>query len=134
MRQAILGYDNCRVDDLKHMLGFTHTGLIGQLLIVRNISFILMPYILLESFNSLHNKYASKSYYYGYQRFLNCIILIVVFRPSGMMARAALAALDWNSNLLREQVIKNQKPSHIFKNVLQQRISFSFIPSFHHFY
>ena len=29
---------------------------------------------------------------------------MVSFRPSGMMTRAALAALDWNSNLLRDQV------------------------------
>lgn len=43
---------------------------------------------LIESFNALHNKYANKNFFY---------------QPSGMCIRAALAALDWNCNLKREQ-------------------------------
>ena len=31
VKAAILGHDNCRIADLEHMLGFTHTGLIGKL-------------------------------------------------------------------------------------------------------
>ena len=30
IRAAIVGKDNCRLDDLPHMLGFTHTGSIGK--------------------------------------------------------------------------------------------------------
>ena len=43
---------------------------------------------LIESFNALNNKYANKNYFYP---------------PSGMFTRAALTALDWNSNLKRNQ-------------------------------
>ena len=45
VKQAILGHENCRIKELDHMLGFTHTGLI-------------------ESWNALNNKYANKNYYY----------------------------------------------------------------------
>lgn len=42
----------------------------------------------IENWNSLHNKYANKNYQYGYR---------------GMLVRAALSALDHNSNCDREQ-------------------------------
>ena len=62
--RAIAGKDNCRIKELEHMLGFTHTGLI-------------------ESWNALNTKYASKDVYYS---------------PIGMFVRAALTSIDWNSN------------------------------------
>ena len=30
VRSALVGKDNCRIDDLPHMVGFTHTGSIGR--------------------------------------------------------------------------------------------------------
>ena len=40
-----MGFDNCRVNDLKHMLGFTHTGLIGELINFQNFNIILLLYL-----------------------------------------------------------------------------------------
>ena len=45
VRQAIMGHDRSRFNDLQYMLRFTHTGQI-------------------ESWNALHNKYANKNYFY----------------------------------------------------------------------
>ena len=63
VRDALLGHDKCRVRELQHMLGFTHTGLIGRTCYISNmISFRFSP----ESWNALNNKYANKHFYYGY--------------------------------------------------------------------
>jgi hypothetical protein len=83
VKQAILGHENCRIKELDHMLGFTHTGLV-------------------ESWNALNNKYANKNFYY---RFFLLILSKLYFSPSGMFSRAALTAIDWNSNLNRNQVL-----------------------------
>ena len=34
IRSAILGKANCRIQELPHMLGFTHTGPIGIMIII----------------------------------------------------------------------------------------------------
>ena len=47
VKQAILGHENCRIKELDHMLGFTHTGLV-------------------ECWNALNNKYANKNFYYRF--------------------------------------------------------------------
>ena len=69
VRFFLRGYDDCRLKDLPNMIGFTHTGSI-------------------ESWNSLHNHYCSKSFSWS---------------PSAMFTRAALAAIDYNCNLDRQQ-------------------------------
>lgn len=67
LEKALKGANNSRLEDLPMMVGFTHTGDI-------------------ENFNSLHMKYASKTFTYSHE---------------GMLARAALAALDHNANVGR---------------------------------
>ena len=64
IRSAVLGKDNCRVADLPHMVGFSHTGSIGILLSVMIWHCKIEKNIFSESWNSLHNNYCSKNYYY----------------------------------------------------------------------
>jgi hypothetical protein len=47
IRSALLGKDNCRINDVPHMVGFTHTGSIGKIIyriyfIYTNTSFFRM--------------------------------------------------------------------------------------------
>lgn len=51
----------------------------------------------LENFNSLGNKYRAKGYVFGYD---------------GMVARTALACIDHNSNIGREQVCWDYSGEH----------------------
>ena len=51
----------------------------------------------LENFNSLGNKYRAKGYVFGYD---------------GMVARTALACIDHNSNIGRDQVHKDHSGEH----------------------
>ena len=53
----------------------------------------------------MNNKYANKHFYYRYiEVWLYHSLLTILFSSSGMFTRAALTAIDWNSNLNREQV------------------------------
>ena len=60
---------------------------------------------LLESWNALHNRYANKNYYFRY--ILHFLVLCIKFTCShrGMALRAAIAAIDHNTNISREQVV-----------------------------
>ena len=65
IRSALLGKDNCRINDVPHMVGFTHTGSIGKIIFSFNyFSLLISPS--LECWNSLHNHYANKNYFYRY--------------------------------------------------------------------
>ena len=46
-----MGRDNCRFNELPHLVGFTHTGSI-------------------ESWNAVHNKYANKNFFYRHDSML----------------------------------------------------------------
>ena len=59
---AIRGKNNSRLDDLKYMIGFTHTGQLQDCLC--RINFVLLTGGI-ENINSLQGKYANKHYVYG---------------------------------------------------------------------
>ena len=101
VRDALLGHDKCRVRELQHMLGFTHTGLIGKTYYLVTSYYSDFPP---ESWNALNNKYANKHFYYGYRSMTILYLTYNFISSGGMFVRAALTALDWNSNLNREQV------------------------------
>jgi len=71
VRSAIQGYNGTRIADLEMMVDFVHTGD-------------------LEVYNSLHNKYCPKQYFYSHKT---------------MMARTACCALDHNTNTDRGQAM-----------------------------
>ena len=82
-----------------------------------------------ENWNSLHNKYANKNYFYRYFELLfNSCWLIDLFSHKGMLVRAALAALDHNCNCDRSQV-RPQKHFHFLK---LRPCPMIFIPGSHH--
>ena len=55
------------------------------------MNYFIITIHFLESWNALHNRYANKNFFYSH---------------SSMLCRAALAAIDNNSNLERQQVIQ----------------------------
>ena len=65
IRIALNGYKGSRISDLGMMIDFTHTGDLGKIHFDFWFDFFYSDGSFSENFNSLHNKYSPKQYYYG---------------------------------------------------------------------
>ena len=101
LRKAILGKSNRNLDDLKHM-----TGKYWNLYFWIKHDVCFPEYVHtgdIESLNNMQLKYANKTFSYGsviIRRYIQCNYKYA-YSWIGMIVRASLCALDWNSNVGR---------------------------------